>query len=48
MWRADRQGWAARTEHPSQPVWVTGSPQDTDAACAISPVCSPGLDTQLS
>jgi len=36
MWCADRQGWAARTEHPSQPVWVTGSPQDIDNPCPVS------------
>lgn len=48
MWSADRQGRAASTEHPSQPVWVTGSPQDTDGPCPVSPVWSPGMHTQLS
>lgn len=48
MRRADRQSWAARAEHPSQPVWVTGSPQDTEALCPVSQAWSPGLATQLS
>lgn len=32
---ADRQGWAARSEHPSQLVWVMSSPQDTDTPCCL-------------